>query len=381
MKILLVGPYPPAKDGIGDYAQALAGEFVRAGHEVRVLAVRGDGPVLPGEVFGTLDSVRAALSAARAWAPDVVHVQFAVAAFGTRIPALLRVLPALRALPAKLVVTLHEVTRDTATLGPLGRSLYRRVLRAADQVIVHTAAALRRLSALDHLGGTLVRHPVHRPAEVTSPADLRARFGLGADRVLLAFGFIHVDKGLDDTVRALAAAHRADPAALRGVRLVVAGRVRPRRGAFRVLEARDHLHLLRVRAAITRAGLDDRVVFTDYVPDADVAGWFRVAAAVLLPYRRIEQSGVAGLADAFGTPVLASDVGGLAEQFTGSPWLFPPRDPGAMADVLVRFLGTTDPHVGRTRAGEGPCLADVVARTLAVYRASAPARTGSGCAA
>jgi hypothetical protein len=40
VKILYVGPYPPARDGIGVYTRVLAGAMRGLGHEVAVLADR-----------------------------------------------------------------------------------------------------------------------------------------------------------------------------------------------------------------------------------------------------------------------------------------------------------------------------------------------------
>src|SRR5437763_7091735 len=142
-----------------------------------------------------------------------------------------------------------------------------------------------------------------------------------------SFGFIHVDKGLDDLVVALSRLPR-------DVRLAVAGQVRRRSGPFKPFEWRDRLHLRRVRRLIRRHGLGDRVAFAGYVPEGDVRAWFELAEAAVLPYRRIEQSGVANLAAAAGTPVLASEVGGITE--VGDPrWRFPARDPERLAAVLA----------------------------------------------
>ena len=114
--------------------------------------------------------------------------------------------------------------------------------------------------------------------------------------------------------------------------------MRPRRGLFRLFEWRDRLHLARVLRIARRGGLSDIIVRTGYVSEADVAGWFRAASAVVLPYRRTEQSGVASLANAFGVPVLASTAGGLGERYGSSAWTFPPCAPRELAAALARFL-------------------------------------------
>jgi len=373
MRILYLTPYPPARDGIGDYTAALAGAVRARGHDTCVVVPRPlDGA--PAEVAGALswrpDRDPALTQAIARFAPDVVHVQFAVAAYGLRTGALIRWIAALRAsLGVPVVVTMHEVTRDTGLLRAPGRALYRRLARRSDTIIVHTQAARLALAGLGVPDGKVevIPHPATRPpAAGAEPAVLRERFGLAGARILLSFGFVHVDKGLDDLVRALGRLRRSAALPLDDVRVVVAGAVRRRTGPLRVFEARDHLHLRAVLRLARRYGVRENLVLTGYVPQGDVTGWFRAAEAVVLPYRRIEQSGVAGIAAALGAPVLASRVGGLDEQFGGSPWMFPPRDPARLAAVLTAFLA--DP--GADRAGPRRAAADLgqtSAATVAAY--------------
>jgi glycosyltransferase involved in cell wall biosynthesis len=217
---------------------------------------------------------------------------------------------------------------------------------------------------------SVVPHPDIKPPHViSSPAHLRQRFKLGDQEVLLAFGFIHIDKGLGDLITALSIARKSDKASLERIRLVIAGAVRPRQGLFRVFELRDEMHFAGVLRRCHRAGLDDVVVLTGYVPEDDVAGWFKAAAGVVLPYRRTEQSGVASLANAFGVPVLASKVGGLAEQYASSPWLFSPRNPKELAGVLARFVAMTPQQRAlAARPLTAAQMDSVLEATLSIYQ-------------
>ena len=300
MRILYVSPYPPAPDGIGTYTYAFAGVARSQGHDVAVLVPRAMRDS-PAEVIGAFAPGTGELAALRdrviSWNPDVVHVQFAVAAFGARTVRLMRWLAVLRkALHVPIVITMHEVTRETGLLGVAGRMVYRRVAAASDAIIVHTSTAARALTIRMGVPEAKVRiipHPSARPpAAGTTPEDLRARFHLGSARILLAFGFIHVNKGLGDLVRALGFLRDAERVPLADIRLVVAGAVRPRSGIFRVFEAWDRLHLVRVLRQVRRLALSPNLILTGYVPDQDVAAWFQAADAVVLPYRHAEQSGV-----------------------------------------------------------------------------------------
>jgi glycosyltransferase involved in cell wall biosynthesis len=376
MKVLYVSPYPPAQDGIGDYTRLLVAAGRQQGHDVRVVVPRLTPHAHP-DVIGAVGSrgresaeLREAIAK---WDPDVVHVQFAIAAYGTQTVALLRWLDALRRdLAVPVVGTLHEVTRETALLRAAGRKFYREIVARCEHVIVHTHVAHNALTGPVGVAESkvvVIPHPRARPPDGTStPEDVRRRFGLGEARILLAFGFIHVDKGLDDLVGALSILRRTSAAPLDDVRVVVAGTVRPRHGLFRVFEVRDRLHLARILRQARRKSLQQYLVLTGYVPADEISAWFHAAEAVVLPYRRTEQSGVASLASAFGVPVIASAVGGLREQFAGSRWTFPAHAPEFLARVLIEFLSATPSEQARlVRPPHATDLASVITATFQLY--------------
>ena len=380
MKVLFVSPYPPAKDGIGAYTRSLVTALRDAGADARVVVPRPQPD--PGQhVLGALSRRRSGLArlseVVAAWGPDIIHVQFAVAAYGARVSNLLAWLDHVRSvMHVPVIVTMHEVTRDTAALRNPGRVLYRSLLARCDHVIVHTNAARSILTQqLDVPAGkvSVIPHTAApAPRAVSTQADLRERYGLGDAELLISFGFVHVDKGLDDLIRCLRIVRGSDSTLLENVRVVVAGTVRPRRGLFRVFELRDWLHLWRVLQMARWGQLRHLIVVTGYVPDADVAGWFEAAAGIVLPYKRTEQSGVAALANAAGAPVLASTAGGLGEQYEGSEWLFPPQSPEEFAKVLTRFLcSPVSQRAGATRADAH----SVLETTLSLYHSTISYRT------
>ena len=218
---------------------------------------------------------------------------------------------------------MHEVTRDIGLLRSAGKKLYRILATQCDHFIVHTQAALTECVRNIHVSSarvSVIPHPTAAPpVEAISGSELRDRFGLGDCDLLLAFGFIHVDKGLSDLVRALCLLRDSGFPGLDSIKLIVAGTVRRRSGIFRIFEFRDQIHLQRTLGTARRGGVDKNICLTGYVPETEIAGWFRAAMAAVLPYRRTEQSGVAALANAFGLPVLASTVGGLRELYGNSP--------------------------------------------------------------
>ena len=241
-----------------------------------------------------------------------------------------------------------------------------------DRLIVHTDIARNELIegvGVPYSNISMIPQPsVPPPAATSSSHDLRTRFGLDGSRVLLAFGFIRMDKGLDDLIQALKILRDTKVAGLDNVRLVVAGDVRPRAGLFRVFEARDKLYVTQMLRRIKRTDLQEIILLTGYVPDGEVATWFEVAEALVLPYRRIEHSMVAGLARSLNVPVLSSTAGGLAEQFVGSKWTFPPRAPARIAATLEDFLSSAPAErICMPMPQHSADFASVAKRTLELY--------------
>ncbi|GAB2812778.1 hypothetical protein GCM10022221_08040 [Actinocorallia aurea] len=350
--MLYVSPYGAPHDEIAEYTRVLSRAVARLGHRTAVLAAREPrGEEQAAEVVGVLGQ-----DVLTGFRPDLVHVQFTAGAYGGRVRALLRLLDALAAQRVPVLMTLHGVGRDLGLLRWAGRALYRRVTARCTGLVVHSRDAARQLGALGlAVPVSVVPNLCVPPARSGVSAEaLRGKHGFGADPVLLAFGFIHPDKGLEDLVRAVSLLG-AD------ARLAVAGGVRRREGLARVAEVRDRRYLRRLRRLVTRERLDERVAFVGHVPHDEVAAWFAVADAVVLPYRRAVRTGVAHLALATHRPVVATTVGALPELF--DRWTVPPGEPAVLAETINGLLYS--PGVPLPELGPGPD--EVAARTETLY--------------
>jgi glycosyltransferase involved in cell wall biosynthesis len=150
-----------------------------------------------------------------------------------------------------------------------------------------------------------------------------AKSALGVDGpVILFFGLVRAYKGLDILLDAM-------PGILEKVdaTLVVAGEFYEDRAGF--------------ERQIGRLGISGRVKLLDrFIPDEEVGDIFSASDILVLPYRSATQSGITQIAYVFGTPVIATDVGGLPEVVkdgvTGV--IVPPGDPAALTEAVVRFF-------------------------------------------
>ncbi len=303
----------------------------------------------------------------RRFRPDVVHF------FNDNVVWLLLALPFIRRYP--LVVTVHDVAHHPGDVQAqrVPMATIRVLRRAADAAIVHGEGLARALLATGlrpPAGVHVVAHPVlDRHARLAGPAARRSR---PPGRRLLFFGRVMAYKGLEVLVAA-------------------ADRLIERFADLEIVVAGTGPELARLAPELAR-----RPWFTvhdAYIPDEVVAGLFDAADLVILPYIEASQSGVAALAAAFGTPVVASEVGELGElvRTTGMGLVVPPADVPALAAAIARLLDdpalTAGCAASARAVAEGPMsAAAVAARTLEVYAAAcrrgdagvAPASGGGG---
>ncbi len=387
--------YPPViVGGLGRHVHALATELAAAGHDVvvlsrqpagsdaethpttdevragvRVLRVAEDPPHLEFErdmVAWTLAMghalLRAALTRLGPWRPEVVHAHDWLVAHPAIALADLLDVP--------LVVTIHatEAGRYAGWLSsPLSRQVHSAewwLAHRADTLITCSAAMRAEVAELYDLdpGPIAVLHNGIAPRRWrASPARVRAareRYAPGGEPVLLYFGRLEYEKGVQDLIAALPRIRRAHP----GTRLLVAGTGT----AADQLVAAAQAH--RVRRSVT---------FTGRLSDADLTALLRAADAVVLP-SRYEPFGIVALeAAAAGTPLVASTAGGLGEVVVdGETGLsFTPGDVAAMATAASAVL--SDPaaaarraRAARKRLGSAFEWARIAAETAAVYAAA-----------
>jgi D-inositol-3-phosphate glycosyltransferase len=170
------------------------------------------------------------------------------------------------------------------------------------------------------------------------PMDQRqAREYLGlppAHQMLLFVGRIQPLKGIDTLMRALALAKKREPALARNICVsIIGGDPNP---DTEVEQAEfERLETLRVEL-----GIGDLVTFLG-AKDQDTLVFYYAAAEMVVIPSHYESFGMVALeAMACGTPVIASDVGGLSfnieDGYNG--YRVPNRDPQAMADKIILLL-------------------------------------------
>jgi glycosyltransferase involved in cell wall biosynthesis len=250
-----------------------------------------------------------------AGAADVVHFQWLAVQHldGWLLPANRSPRRATRG-RRPLVLTAHDILPREPRPGQRGAQ--RRLYDRFDLLIVHSEHGRRRLTAelgVDETRVHVVRHGVLTPWDGEPEQPLPAELADVEGPVVLFFGLLRPYKGLD---LLLDAWREVD-----GAELWIAG-------------------MPRMDLRALRAAAPPRVRWLPrFVVGGEIHALMRRASLVVLPYREIDQSGVAFTAIGAGLPLLLSDVGGFPElAATGAARTFPDGDTAALASAMREML-------------------------------------------
>ena len=248
-----------------------------------------------------------------------------------------------RAIEAALGIPVTYTAHDALPNNPSAKRLRRAAknARAFGRVIVHSRHgrdALVNGLGVDSANVHVVPHgalTAYRAVEPVAPAVP------GGVPLVAMLGLLRPYKG----VTVLLDAWPMVRAAIPNAHLLVAGRVLGDPDGAARLE----------RMAGEGSGVIADLRFT---PTEEFVGAMVRADVVVLPYRRIDQSGVLFAALALGRPLVATRVGGFAEvvEQHGAGLVVPPEDPAALAAALIEVL--RDPARREAMAAASRAAAD-----------------------
>ena len=300
------------------YCSDLLDQDVPAGVTVRRVFHYNRARWLPHKVLSYVLSMWRILAAGFRHTGSIYHFQWIKFA-----PVDLFVIVLLRRLTgARVVLTAHNVVphgKDAGTHRMLGR-----VYRAVDRIVVHhadTAAEISRRFSADPGKMRILRHGLIDLENGGTPRhDVRLRrFIASRDVCFVFFGRGSRYKGLDMLLDAWPRVAAASD--------VAAGLI--------VIGAIDSELKTAADRAMDRAP-DSLLVIDERVTEADLYLAATASDAVILPHRKISQSGVLLSVLGLGIPVVVSPLAGLREPLETAPvgWVFDGTEEG-----LVQQLG------------------------------------------
>jgi glycosyltransferase involved in cell wall biosynthesis len=274
---------------------------------------------------------------------DMVCLQHEYGIFGG--PAGSHVLQLLRGLKMPLVTTLHTVLREP---NPDQRMVMEEIADLSDRLIVMSELSCQFLQEVFKVPGSKIDMVPHGVPDLPflDPNFYKDRFGVEGKAVLLTFGLLSPNKGIENVIQAL-------PQILskhKNVVYMVAGATHPH-----ILRREGDKYRAYLQALAKEMGVESQVIFHDrFVSPEEMVEFIGAADIYITPYRHEAQvvSGTLAYALGAGKAIISTPYWHAIELLDDRRGaLVPFQNPGAIAERTVELLDTPAiRHAMRKRA-------------------------------
>lgn len=341
MKIAFIGTYPPRECGIGTFTQNLFHSTVGAdvlvsGSEGFVVAIDDNGLHYdyPKEVKLTIrqeeqtDYLEAAnvidLSGA-----DVCILEHEFGIFGGQNG--IYILPLLYRLKIPLIVTLHTVLK---TPSYNQKAVMTEICKIAQSVVVMSQTAVDMLSEVYQVPADKIARIAHGVPDIQFDQLLaKKEFKLSSKQVLLTFGFIGRNKGIETVLRALPEVVKKYPQLV----YIVLGKTHPN-----VVRHAGEEYRVFLAGLVKQLGIEKHVVFlNEFIGQAELFKYLSASDIYITPYTSEAQitSGTLSYAIGAGNAVISTPYWHAAELLAdGRGRLFNFHDSPALTEILLELL-------------------------------------------
>jgi glycosyltransferase involved in cell wall biosynthesis len=338
-KIALIGNNPPRLCGIAtfthDLRNGLLDAFPDLDIDVYAMNDRGARYDYPQDVVCSIDqddlaSYARAAHRINASGADIVCVQHEYGIFGGAAGA--HLLKLLDRVTAPVVVTLHTVLEQPT---PEQRAVIEALVRLASRLVVMAEKGRRILQEVHGVAGDRIVVVPHGAPDrpIADIEAMKHRFGWDGRRVLLTFGLLSPNKGIETIIRAMPAITARHPDAL----YVVLGATHPHLVAHEGEAYRE-----RLMALADELGVANQVRFIDgFVEQARLLDHLSAADIYVTPYLNEAQitSGTLSYAVAMGKAVVSTPYWHATELLAnGVGMLVPFGDSEAFASRITELL-------------------------------------------
>jgi glycosyltransferase involved in cell wall biosynthesis len=342
MKISFISTYPPIECGIGTFTKNLFNNSIRINGEPShtqgiVIAVDGQRQraEYPREVVMTIrqqeqtDYLKAA-DLINISGVDVCVLQHEFGIFGGQNG--IYILPLLHRLEIPFFVTLHTVLKKPSYNE---RAILKEICKLAHSVVVMTQTAVDMLVEEYDVPTEKILQIAHGVPDIhfdqkTAKKALR----LSDKKVLLTFGFIGRNKGIETVLKALPDVTSKYPELV----YIILGKTHPN-----VLLHSGEEYRIYLTSLVQKLGLKKHVLFlNEFVDQSDLFKYLSAADIYITPYTNEAQitSGTLSYAIGAGTAVISTPYWHAKELLTNDLGrLFPFQDSDALRDILLELLG------------------------------------------
>jgi len=353
-RIAVIGNYLPRQCGIATFTTDLCSAISAEYGSARLLALpvndTEEGYDYPARVRWSLaqDEVKSYQEAAEFLNfnnIDMVCLQHEYGIFGG--PAGSHILHLLRALKMPVVTTLHTVLREPDANQSM---VMEEIVELSDRLIVMSQLSSQFLQEIFKVPGSKIDMVPHGVPDLPflDPNFYKDRFGVEGKAVLLTFGLLSPNKGIENVIQAL-------PQILskhKNVAYIVAGATHPH-----ILRREGDKYRAYLQALAKEVGVESQVFFHNrFVSPEEMLGFIGAADIYVTPYRHEAQvvSGTLAYALGAGKAIISTPYWHAIELLDDRRGaLVPFQNPDAIAQKTIELLDTPAiRHAMRKRAYE-----------------------------
>jgi glycosyltransferase involved in cell wall biosynthesis len=351
-RIAVIGNYLPRHCGIATFTTDLCSAISAEYGTARLLALpvndTKEGYDYPSRVRWSLaqDDVKSYLEAAEFLNfnnIDMVCLQHEYGIFGG--PAGSHILELLRGLKMPVVTTLHTVLREP---DPNQLRVIEEIAELSDRLIVMTQLSSQFLQEIFKVPGSKIDIVPHGVPDLPflDPNFFKDRFDVEGKAVLLTFGLLSPNKGIENVIQAL-------PQILsrhKNVAYIVAGATHPH-----ILRREGDKYRASLQALAKEMGVESQVIFDNrFVSPEEMVEFIGAADIYITPYRYEAQvvSGTLAYALGAGKAIISTPYWHAIELLDNRRGaLVPFQNPDAIAQKTIELLDTPAiRHAMRKRA-------------------------------
>jgi glycosyltransferase involved in cell wall biosynthesis len=351
-RIAVIGNYLPRQCGIATFTTDLCAAISAEYGTARLLALpvndTEQGYDYPARVRWSLaqddvSSYREAAEFLNFNNIDMVCLQHEYGIFGG--PAGGHILALLRGLKMPVVTTLHTVLREP---NPDQLVVMEEIAELSDRLIVMSQLSSQFLQEIYKVPGSKIDMVPHGVPDLPflDPNFYKDRFGVEGKAVLLTFGLLSPNKGIENVIQAL-------PQILsrhKNVAYIVAGATHPH-----ILRREGDKYRASLQALAKEVGVESQVIFHDrFVSPEEMAEFIGAADIYITPYRYEAQvvSGTLAYALGAGKAIISTPYWHAIELLDDRRGaLVPFQNPDAIAQKTIELLDTPAiRHAMRKRA-------------------------------
>jgi len=337
--VAVIGDYLPRQCGIATFTTALVEALSTEAPEINCWAVAmndtPEGYAYPGKVRfeineNTLTDYGMAAQFLNINQIDIVCVQHEYGIFGG--PAGSHLLKLLGDLRMPLVTTLHTVLKDPA---PAYREVMLKLANLSDRLVVMSHKATDML--MDVYGVpeekiAFIHHGIMDTPFIDS-SFYKDKFGVEGKKVLLTFGLLSPNKGIENVLNALPKVIKKHP----DVVYIILGATHPN-----ILKAHGDAYRIMLQQLARKLGIGGHVIFQNrFVELSELCEFLGIADIYITPYLDEAQitSGTLAFAMGTGKAVISTPYWYAAEMLAdGRGRIVPFNDTDAMAEQIIDLL-------------------------------------------